>query len=89
MFMNVLNGVTSPREFSHRYVLQNFFTVPVAFKFSLTYGLIPQLGDIKFLIVTVYGRSIFQVGWPIATLIKQPKQFIFLCGRSVSILKSS
>ena len=38
--------------------------MPVGFNFNLTFGLKPQVGDIK--IVTVQKRSIFQVEWLIA-----------------------
>ena len=50
--------------------LENIYfpTMPVGFNFNLTVGLKPQVGGIK--IVTVYKRSIFQVEWLIATLVK-------------------
>ena len=60
-------GVTSPRVLSYRCVLHYFLTIPVGFNLNLTFGLKPQVRGIK--IVTVYKRSIFQVEWPIVTLI--------------------
>ena len=65
MIINVFNSVTSPRVLSYRCELHYFVTMPVDFNFSLTFGLKPQVGGIKF--VTVYKRSIFQVEWLIAT----------------------
>jgi len=50
--MNVFSGVTSPRVFSYRFVLQYLFTMPVGFNFHLTYELKPQVSGIK--IATVY-----------------------------------
>ena len=60
-FMNVFNGVTSPRVLSYRCVL------PVGFNFNSIHGLKPQVNGIK--IFNVYRRSIFQVKWFTATLI--------------------
>ena len=64
MNVNVFNSVPSPRVLSYRCVLLYFLTMPVGFNFNLTFGLKPQVGDIK--IVTVQKRSIFQVEWLIA-----------------------
>ena len=65
--MNVFNSATYPRLLSHCRVVHYFLTMPVGINFNLTYGLKPQVGDIK--IVSVYRQSIFQVEWLIATLI--------------------
>ena len=63
--VNVFNSVTSPRVLSYRCIFQQG---QCALTFNLTFGLKPQVGSTK--IVTVYERSIFQVEWLIATLIK-------------------
>ena len=60
--MNVFSGVTSPRVFSYYCIL------PEGLNSNLTYGLKPQVSNLK--TVTVYRRSIFQVKWLIATLIR-------------------
>jgi len=66
-FMNIFNGVISPRVFSYRCVLHYFLITPVGFSFNLTYGLKPRVSGIK--IATGSRVSIFQVEWLIATLI--------------------
>ena len=45
-FMNVFNGVTSPRVFSYRFVL------PMGFNLNLTCGLKPQVSGIKMSLFT-------------------------------------
>ena len=67
--VNVFDSVTSPPVLSYHCVLSYFLTMSVGFPFNLTFGLKPE--------VTVYKRSIFQVEWLIATLIKTTStQFI-------------
>ena len=48
-------------------------SMPVGFNLNLTFGLKPQVGDVK--IVTVHKRSIFHVEWLIAALISY--NFVF------------